>query len=179
MELDGIADMFVGPGLQIIQGAALQWDEFQDERFRSAGIVHLAMPGIVNLRNPEQSQLLLSDNADEPSHTVLVPQDIESSPLKAALAVLSACDFTGTNPSAFERNTRFINEFLQAGVGSVVASLWRVGDLQAAQFMRHFYQQLVNTQNAGMALFETKQMYLARNEASDNEAWAAFQLFTR
>jgi CHAT domain-containing protein len=178
-ELNEIADMFVGPGLHIVQGAALQWDEFQDERFELAGVVHLAMPGTIDLRDPERSQLMLSDNTSDPAHAFLQPHDIESMKLGAALVVLSACDFTGTNPSAFDQNTRFINEFLYAGAGAVMASLWNVGDLQAARFMQRFYQQLISTRNASAALFATKQTYLAQNENPDNEAWAAFQLFTR
>jgi len=177
-ELGQIADMFVGPGLHIIQGAALQWDEFQDERFRLAGVAHLAMPGIIDLRNPEQSQFLLSDNTDDAAHAFLRTVDIEATGLGASLVVLSACDFTGTNPSAFDQNTGLIRAFLQAGAGAVVASLWNVGDQQAAQFMTRFYQQLKSIQNVSMALSATKNSYLSQNETRNNQAWAAFQLFT-
>jgi len=177
-ELNAIADLVVGPGLHIIQGAALQWDEFQDERLRAAGVVHLAMPGIIDLRNPEQSRFMLSDDTEDPAHVFLRTPDIEPIGLSASLVVLSACDFTGTNPSAFDQNTRLIKAFLKAGAGAVVASLWSVGDQQAAQFMARFYQQLKTFQNISSALSATKNSYLGQNEARDSQAWAAFQLFT-
>jgi len=178
-EIDELADLFVGPGLHILQGAALQWDEFQDERFNRAGVLHLAIPGIIDLRDPGQSKLLLSDNAPEPSRAILRPVDIGHRRLDAALVVLSGCDFTGTNTSAFTQNTRFIDEFLRSGAQSVVASLWTVGDTQAAVFMRRFYQHLQTFQNVSTALSATKRSYLASNEGMDGEAWAAFQLFAR
>ncbi len=177
VELGAIADLFVGPGLHIVQGAALQWGEFQDERFARAGVVHLAMPGIIDLRNPQQSRLLMSDNTANPEHEFLLPKDIRPDTLSADLVVLSACEFTGASQSAFDHTTPFIAQFLQAAKGAVVASLWQVGDLQAAQFMQRFYHQLMTQPNVGEALFATKRSYLAGNETLENGTWAAFQLF--
>jgi len=176
-ELKEIADLFVGPGLHIVQGAALQWDEFQDKRFTQAGLIHLAVPGIIDLRNPEKSRLLLSGNTTDPGHEFLLPQDIAAKKLKAALVVLSSIDFSGTNPSAFDHNTRFIGEFLNSGAGAVVASLWKAGDTHAAQFMRRFYQQLKTMPDVSQALSATKRSYLAENEMGGDGTWAAFQLF--
>lgn len=178
-ELGAIADLFVGPGLHIVQGAALQWEEFQDERFTQAGVVHLAVPGIIDLRNPQQSRLLMSDNTENPEHEFLLPKDIRPGALAADLVVLSACEFTGTSQSAFDHNTPFIAQFLQAARGAVVASLWKVGDLQAAQFMQRFYHQLMIQPDAGEALFATKRSYLAGNETAEHGTWAAFQLFAQ
>ena len=44
-EVTAVTDAFVGPGLNIVQGVALQKDEFQDQRFAGAGLMHLAIPG--------------------------------------------------------------------------------------------------------------------------------------
>jgi CHAT domain-containing protein len=178
-ELTEIADLFVGPGLHIVQGSALQWDEFQDERFNLAGVVHLAMPGIIDLRDPRQSQLLLSDNAANPAHAMLRAQDVSTKKFSAALVVLSACDFVGINPSAFDQNSRFIPDFLRAGADAVIASLWNVGDLQAAGFMQHFYRQLMVTPNVGDALAAAKREYLTGKKKTEDAAWATFQLFVK
>jgi CHAT domain-containing protein/tetratricopeptide (TPR) repeat protein len=178
-ELGAITELFVGPGLHIVQGAALQWEEFQDERFTGAGVVHLAMPGIIDLRNPQQSRLLMSDNTENPEHEFLLPNDIRPDSLSADLVVLSACEFTGTSQSAFDHTTPFIAQFLQAARGAVLASLWQVGDLQAAQFMQRFYHQLMTHPDAGEALSATKRSYLAGNETSGHGTWAAFQLFAQ
>ena len=176
-ELEAIADIFVGPGLHMVQGAALQWDEFQDERFTGAGVVHLAMPGIIDLRKPEQSRFLLSDNTNDLEHEFLLPQDIESKTMSAALVVLSASEFTGSSQSAFDHDLRFITEFLHTGAGTVLASLWRVGDLQASQFMQRFYLNLRTNPDVAEALYTTKSSYLAGHEEPGSGAWAAFQLF--
>jgi CHAT domain-containing protein len=139
----------------------------------------LAVPGIIDLRNPQQSRLLMSDNTENPEHEFLLPKDIRPDSLSADLVVLSACEFAGTSKSAFDHTTPFIAQFLQAARGAVLASLWQVGDLQAAQFMQRFYRQLMNHPNAGEALSATKRSYLAGNQTAENRTWAAFQLFAK
>jgi hypothetical protein len=108
--------------LHIVQGSALQWDEFQDEHFAQAGLLHLAMPCVIELRNPAESYLLMSGNSEESGRDFLQPQDIAGKHLQAGLAVLSACDFSGSSKTAFDLSTRFPGEFLQAGAGAVIAS---------------------------------------------------------
>jgi len=176
-EVRTVADLFTGPGLHIVQGSALQWDEFQDERFMQAGLLHLAMPCVIDLRNPGESRLLMSDNSAEAGHEFLLPQDIAGKNLQAGLVVLSACDFAGSSKTAFDRNTRFPGEFLQAGAGAVIASLWSVGDQAAAEFWQRFYRTLATTPDVAEALAATKRSYLTENGLQDNTAWAAFQLY--
>ena len=175
-EVAGLADLFVGPGLSIRQGAALQWDEIHNEKFTGAGLVHMAVPCTVDLRDPARSSLLLSDNTDNPAQSVLSPANISALTVNASLVVLSACDFAGTNTSQFARNTRFPGEFLRAGAGAVVASQWSPGDAETAEFMGRFYGQLQVQPDIGLALWETKKSYLAAPAPGD--AWAAFQLYT-
>jgi CHAT domain-containing protein len=176
-EIRTITNLFVGPGLHIVQGSALQWDEFQVQDFTSAGVIHLAMPGNIDLRDPAQSRLLLSDNIDEVEHEFLLPLDIGQKSLSARLVVMSGTDFIGTSPSAFDANTQFVAEFLQAGAGSVIASLWSVGDAAAAEFMLRFYRRLKTHPNASEALFEVKKSYLETDGNTADASWAAFQLF--
>jgi hypothetical protein len=54
-EMRTMVDLFVGPNLHVVQGAALLPDEFQEQRFFQAGIAHLAMPGVIDLRHPPDS----------------------------------------------------------------------------------------------------------------------------
>jgi CHAT domain-containing protein len=172
-----VADLFTGPGLHIVQGSALQWDEFQDEHFTQAGLLHLAMPCVIDLRNPDQSHLLMSDNSEEAGREFLLPQDIAVKNLQAGLVVLSACDFAGSSKTAFDRNTRFAGEFLQAGTGAVIASLWSTGDPAAAEFWQRFYRTLMTTPDVADALAATKRSYLTDSNQQNNTAWAAFQLY--
>jgi CHAT domain-containing protein len=176
-EVRTVADLFTGPGLHIVQGSALQWDEFHDEHFTQAGLLHLAMPCVIDLRNPDQSHLLMSDNSEETGREFLLPQDIAGKHLQAGLAVLSACDFAGSSKTAFDRNTRFAGEFLQAGAGAVITSLWSVGDRAAAQFWQRFYRTLMTTPDVAEALYATKRSYLTEKDPQEDTAWAAFQLY--
>ncbi len=176
-EVRSVADLFTGPGLHIVQGSALQWDEFQDERFTQSGLLHLAMPCVIDLRNPAESRLLMSDNSEEAGQEFLLPQDIAGKSVQAELVVLSACDFAGSSKTAFDRNTRFAGEFLQAGAGAVIASLWSVGDKAAAEFWQRFYRTLKTTPDVAEALSATKRSYLTEKTLQGNTAWAAFQLY--
>ena len=56
-----VMDRFRGPGLEVVQGSALAPDEFSTRAFREADLVHLAMPGRLNLSNPLDSWLELSE----------------------------------------------------------------------------------------------------------------------
>jgi CHAT domain-containing protein len=155
----------------------LHWNEFEDEQFTQAGVLHLAIPCVMDLRQPEESRLLLSDNLGEAEKGFLQPADIAGKSFQARLVVLSACEFSGSSPSAFDTNTRFTREFLQAGAGSVIASLWSVGDERAAEFWQRFYQAIVSNGDVSEALYQTKQSFIGTSELEESGVWAAFQLF--
>jgi CHAT domain-containing protein len=176
-EIRSVADIFIGPGLSIIQGAALQWDEFQDDRFFNADAIHLAVPALVDLRTPANSHLLMSDNYEAKTEEYLKPIDIASMNLKAQLAVLSASDFTGTNESAFDLNSWVVRDFLDANAATVLASLWPVGDARAAGFMQRFYGYLENNPDVSQSLSDTKKSYLENDNPASAQLWAAFQIF--
>ena len=176
-EVQSVADHFIGPGLTIIQGAALQWDEFQDERFASADAIHLAVPAPIDLRTPDNSYLLMSDNYEASTEEYLKPIDIASKNLKAQLVVMSSSDFTGTNESAFDLNTWLVRDFLDANAGIVLASLWPVGDTRAAGFMQRFYGNLENNPDVSRSLSDTKMSYLKTGKPASAQLWAAFQVF--
>ena len=176
-ELRSVAGFFIGPGLHMIQGSALQWDEFQDPRFNQAGLVHLAMPGIIDLRNPARSRFLLSDNIAENEHITLSPQDVVQMNLSADLVVISNSNFVGSSITAFDLNTRFVAEFLQAGAGSVITSLWPVGDTSASRFMTTFYQSIQEGLPVGDALYQTKRKFIGPESQLQAGAWASFQLY--
>jgi CHAT domain-containing protein len=137
----------------------------------------MAVPCTIDLRDPSQSNLLLSDNAENPAQSVLSPANISALKIQASLVVLSACDFAGSNTSQFARNTRFPGEFLRSGAGAVIASQWSPGDAETAEFMGRFYRQLQVQPDVGAALWETKKSYLGGDTTTTGDAWAAFQLY--
>jgi CHAT domain-containing protein len=119
----------------------------------------------------------MSGNSEESGRDFLQPQDIAGRNLQAGLVVLSACDFSGSSKTAFDLNTRFPGEFLQAGAGAVIASLWSTGDQAAAEFWPRFYRTLMTTPDVADALAATKRSYLTDSSQQNNTAWAAFQLY--
>ncbi len=176
-EIRQIADVFIGPRLHIIQGAALQRDEFEDARLRQAELIHLAMPCTVDLRLPKLSRLSLSGSVEDIDPVYLLPEDLAAASLQAQLAVLSNCQYSGSSASSFDLHSPFVHALLHAGADQVISSYWPVGDRRAGALMHTFYRQLKTSQNVSTALWKLKQAQLARRPDDRSLDWAAFQLF--
>jgi len=176
-EIRAISDIFVGPGLSIIQGAALLPDEFQDESFRKADLVHLSMPGFIDLEYPEQSSLELSGNEYNPERVLLWPEDIRSQQLEARLVFLSATRINKTPPSGFNIKQGLISDFANAGAHSVIANLWGGSGKTTEAFITDFYAELEGSGNIASSLKVAKQRYIKNNRNNGLYDWAGFQLF--
>jgi len=176
-EIRAITDIFVGPALHIVQGTALRKDEFQDERFVKADVIHLAISGLVSLEFPQQSKLMLSGTLEQPGTEFLSPRDFQDRRFNASLAVLSSTRVHGSSVSSFNGYLGFVSDLLQSGVGSVVASLWLLEDADLANFMDAFYRNLAENPNVPMALLKTKRQVLARPETQNVSVWAGFQVY--
>jgi hypothetical protein len=164
---------------RVVTGPELVRGSFMDPAFTGADLVHLATHGTIHLDYPEGSRLLLStpDSGTRPDY--LTPLDIRGSTMQAALVVLSACETTGSNRFAFDSHLGFVTEFLQAGAGSVVASLWPVPDQGTGRFMSRFYARLLAGESTAQALAYAKRQGLAETPAGAGLDWVAFQLYTR
>lgn len=176
-EIRAIADIFVGPGLSIVQGAALLPDEFQVVRFRQADLVHLSMPGLIDLEYPEQSSLELSGNEYNPGRALLWPEDILSQQLDARLVFLSATRTNNTPPSGFSSQQGLISDFTDAGAHSVIANLWATDGKATEAFITAFYAELEASGNIASSLKDAKQRYIKTNHNNGLYDWAGFQLF--
>lgn len=176
-EIRAIADLFIGPGLSIVQGAALLPDEFQDERYRQSDLVHLSMPGIIDLEYPEQSSLELSGNEYNPGRALLWPEDIRSQQMDARLVFLSATRTNNAPPSGFSSQQGLISDFTDAGAHSVIANLWATDGKAAEAFITDFYAELEASGNIASSLNDAKQRYIKNNRNNGLYDWAGFQLF--
>lgn len=65
--------------------------------------------------------------------------------------------------------------FKQAGVGSILMTLWKIPDNTTAMFMTEFYKQLLSGQTKHQSL-KAAQNYLKANGASNPYYWASFIL---
>jgi len=176
-EIRAVTDIFVGPALHIVQGSAMQRDEFQDERFEQADVIHLAIPGVISLESPAQSKLVLSGTLDQPGIEYLSPRDFQDRQFNASLAILSATRVQGSGTSSFNSYLGFASDLLQSGVGMVVVSLWAIEDTERAQFMTSFYRNLADDPGIAMALLKTRRQVLARADGEDFGQWAGFQVY--
>jgi CHAT domain-containing protein/tetratricopeptide (TPR) repeat protein len=176
-EVRAVTDIFVGPGLHIVQGSALKRDEFQDERFEQANLIHLAIPGMISLDNPMRSVLMLSARPEKAESDSLRPLDFQNRRFNAALAILSATGTNGINDSGFSNYLGFVSDLLQSGVQSVLASLWTLGDAERARFMMAFYGNLARNPDVIQALLNTRRNFLRETEIDDLHLWAGFQVY--
>jgi CHAT domain-containing protein len=178
-EIDAVRDAFVGDGLHIVQGVALRGDEFLDERYGNAGLVHLAMPGRIDLVHPERSSLLLSGERESPTTEFLSPARVRGIGLEAQLVVLSGTSFTGRTITDFDSRIGLVSDLQAAGAGLVLATVWPAGDAETARFMSDFYSALEREADVSEALFQTRKARIASKTETNLRSWAGFQLFIR
>ena len=178
-EIRAMADIFIGPGLQIIQGVALLPDEFQGVHFRQSDLLHLTMPGLINLKNPGESSFELSESEYEPGRVALKPEDIRSQKIAAGLVFLSSTRFTGDPHSGFSSQPAMVSEFLAAGADSVIVNLWPYDAESKEGFVTDFYHRLQDSGNVAKSLHMSKLHYLKNNRDNGLFEWAGYQLYIR
>lgn len=136
-------------------------------------ILHLAMHGIIDDKNPLNSALLFLEND---SIKPLTAGEIYGQQLQIGLAVLSACNSGSGKIEKGEGIMSLARAFVFAGCNSLVMSLWEVSDVSTPTIMEHFYKQLKKGKTKDIALQQAKLNYL--KEADFHKLspfhWAAF-----
>lgn len=146
------------------------------EKVGQHGIIHLAMHGIFNKKNPIASSLAFTEDGAASEDNFLHASEIGHLPLKAQLVVLSACE---TGYGKFERGEGIMSlarSFMHAGVPSLIVSLWQVNDYSTSSIMQSFYHELKAGKSKSAALQAAKLTYLKSNHgiAAHPALWAAF-----
>lgn len=176
-EIRAVADIYVGPGLHIVQGAALLPDEFQGGFFQQAELVHLSMPGILDLKYPERSSLELSGSEFGPLREGLKPQHIQSQTLGTHLVFLSRTKMINVPPSEFGSHSGLLSTFLDTGADAVIANLWASHGKASEALISDFYRSLKSSGNIADSLQHAKRQYLKANRDNGLYDWAGFQLY--
>ena len=176
-EISAVTDIFVGPSLHIVQGSALGRDEFQDERFETADIIHLAIPGIIKLNFPGQSSMVLSGTAGNPSSEILQPADFRGRSLKASLVFLSGNKMEGSPEPNLDYRLGFVTDLLESGAQAVITSLWRLNDREVASFVAEFYRNLQSSPDVVLALSNARRSILLASNPLDYSRWGGFQIY--
>lgn len=172
-EMESVIEHFVGPGLNTVQGVALQADEFTDSRYADAELAHLSIPGVIELAPPRESRLFLSETARGEGRQGLDAAELGLIPSNAGLVFFSRTEVIGAG-AAMDNRLGVVSAVLGAGAGAAIATLWPVTDESRSRFVSGFYDHLMNDRNAATALTRVKRDSMQRGDTFD---WASFQLF--
>lgn len=166
-EVTSISQMFKG-NIRLGQNASYQ--TFQKDVQENL-IIHLATHASQNLDNHKLSTIQFSDS-------IITNYHIENMKIKAALAVLSACETGSGFIQDGEGAMSLARSFFLAGCPSLVSTIWTADDDSTESLMLYFYQYLKAGETKDVALQRAKLQYC--NEAGLREShpfyWAGFVL---
>lgn len=139
-------------------------------------ILHLAVHGQADNKNSYSSRLIFKKGTGQANDGSLYAYEIYGIPLKARLAVLSACESGIGKFNAGEGMYSIARGFSYAGCPSILMSLWKVNDYSTASIMADFYRQLAAGTGISQAIREAKLAYIeqADRRSAHPANWAAF-----
>ena len=146
------------------------------KQLSNVALVHIAAHGRM-----ETGEIALSPNptraSEKPSDEdfLLTMSDVLNVRLRARLVVLSCCH-SGRGEIKAEGVVGIARAFLGAGARSVLVSLWAIDDEATLEFMKYFYQHLVEGENASKSLNQAMKFMRESDEFSDVKYWAPFVL---
>ena len=142
------------------------------EKMPQAKLIHFATHGLLD---GYQGNIpgLIAFTKDGKNDGLLNAVDIYNMKLQADLVVLSACN-TGLGEITSDGVIGLSRAFFNAGVPSLLVSLWNLPDNSTAPLMTEFYKNLQTTPDKAQAL---RQAMLTRKEVDpDPVNWAGFML---
>jgi len=137
----------------------------------AARVIHLATHGLLDDRRGLGSAIALAPAAGDDG--LLTAEEILDLNLKAELVVLSACN-TGKGRITGDGVIGLSRALINAGVPSVIVSLWTVPDAPTAALMTAFYKNLQQDGDKARALRQA--MLTTLQHHPDPRDWAAFTL---
>ena len=135
----------------------------------SVALVHFAAHGRM-----ESGEIALAPKNGEKDF-ILTMKDVKRVQMRARLVVLSCCHSAQGEIKA-EGVVGIARAFLAAGARSVLVSLWAIDDKATLEFMKHFYQHLVEGKSASKALNQAMNCMRESREFGAVNHWAPFVL---
>jgi CHAT domain-containing protein len=133
------------------------------------GVLHFATHAVTDELNPDRSGVLLAPGARNQDGLLQI-REIVDLDLRGRVVVLSACS---SNTGAVLRGEGVMSlarAFFQAGAHTVVASLWRLRDDEAADFFARFYKHLGHGRSVAAAAQAARKDLIASGVPA--AAWA-------
>jgi len=138
-------------------------------RLAEASLIHLATHAFFDYNNPLESGIVLADG-------VLTAREVLQHRLHADLLVLSACESGQVGSLGGEELAGLSQAFLQAGVRSLLVSLWRVNDPVTAALMQAFYTARQDGADKALALRQAMTQIQRDPRWTHPYYWGAFVL---
>jgi len=143
----------------------------QDLIENEVGILHMASHGFDNPIAPAFSSLVL--NSSDSEDGLLQAREVSKLQSHLSLVVLASCSSAkGGLQGRYGYQLGLAEAFLEAGVKSVIGTLWDVKDNKTYHFMKWFYQFLNQVHQPSVALKLAKQKAREKNWAAKD--WAGF-----
>lgn len=140
------------------------------------GVLHLAMHGLMDKKNPEFSSLAMTEDASEVEDNFLYAYEIRKLNLNAALVVLSACETGIGDLQQGEGIVSLGRSFMYAGAPSLLMTLWNLNDQSGSMLIESFYKNLQEGMEKDDALRKAKIDYLSKMKGISTHPalWACF-----
>lgn len=157
----------------IFSGDAFTTNEATEKNFKKLAndyaIIHLGTHTEINNLSPLLSRFILTKpgQADQDSDDgYLHAYEIYNMPLRAELAVLTACETGIGKETSSEGVLSIAHSFAYAGCPSIVMSIWQIDEKTSAEIIENFYANLKDGINKNQALKQAKLDYL-RNHSGE------------
>lgn len=144
-------------------------------RLSSVALIHIATHGRAETGEIVLSPTSAKSDRPEEEDFLLTMADVLNAKLRAKLVVLSCCH-SGQGKITSEGVVGLARAFLGAGARSVLASLWSINDQATLNFMRYFYQNLMERQSACQALHQAMKQMRKSDDFRKVRHWAPFVL---
>lgn len=156
-------------------GEAANEHNFKKVDFSKYSIVHLAMHGIMNKKDPMFSSLVFTEKNDTLEDDFLYAYEFTNLQIPSELMVLSACETGDGSLSETEGVMSLARSCLYAGTPSILMTLWQVNDYSTSLIISSFYDNLSKGMSKSEALRQAKLTFLDRASglASHPNLWAA------
>ena len=142
------------------------------KNMKHASVIHIAAHG-----HMDYADIFLAPNDGAPKppseeYYLLTAEDVVQCTLSARLVVLSCCH-SGCGQISAEGVVGIARSFLGAGARSVLMTLWQIPDKETMEFMRLFYDKVLQGLSVCVAL---QQAMIDLKKKYSISAWAPFQI---